>query len=58
MVTVRLAFKMLIIALKGFILKLLVRENKTARYTFISITSARKLVNAKDRTKELSMLNI
>lgn len=49
--------KMSITGLKGFILKLLARNKKTAKYGFISITSAQKLVNTKDRMMGLSMPN-
>lgn len=49
-------FKISRIGLKGFISKLLVREKKTARYGFISITSVQTLVNAKDRMMDLSCL--
>lgn len=50
-------FKMSGLGLKGFILKLLVIKEKTARYGFISINSAQKLVNTKARIMGLSMFN-
>lgn len=57
MVTVEPTFTLSMISLKGIILKLFMRDKKTATYGFISITSAQKLVNTKGKTMDLSMFN-
>lgn len=55
MVTATLTSNVSIIGFKSFILKLLVRENKTASCGLISITSAQKVVNTKDRMMDTSV---